>query len=129
MNAKPLPSVLTKQALRFALSGVFITGLHVLVATSLIKFALFTPSNANGAAFVTATVFSYLANTIWSFSSPLHGRNLIRFCIVSVIGLSLAMGISGAAQYYGLHYLYGIVLVVCVIPPVTFLLHYFWTYR
>jgi putative flippase GtrA len=129
MNVKTLPPVLTKQAMRFAISGLLVTGLHVLIATAFIQFVLPVPSLANGVAFVVATVFSYWINTTWSFSSTLHGRNLVRFCIVSFVGLFLAMFISGAAQYYGLHYLYGIAFVVCIIPPVTFLLHNFWTYR
>jgi len=129
MNYKTLPLVLTRQALRFALSGLLVTGLHVLIATAFIQIILPAPSLANGVAFVVATVFSYLINTMWSFSSPLHGRNLIRFCIVSFIGLFLAMAISGIAQYFGLHYLYGIGFVVCIVPPVTFVLHNFWTYR
>jgi len=64
-----------------------------------------------------------------SFPDTLHGKNLFRFCCVSFIGLSLAMSISGAAQYYGLHYLYGILFVVCIASVVAFLLHGFWTYR
>jgi putative flippase GtrA len=129
MNVKTLPPVLTKQAIRFAVSGLLVTGLHVLIATAFIHYVSHTAALANGVAFVVATVFSYWINSTWSFSSTLHGRNLIRFCIVSFIGLSLAMIISGAAQYFGLHYLYGIAIVVCIIPPVTFLLHNFWTYR
>src|ERR1019366_2731272 len=129
MSDKTLSPVLTTQALRFTLSGLLVTGLHVLVATAFIQIVLLAPSLANGMAFLVATVFSYLINTMWSFSSPLHGRNLFRFCCVSCIGLFLAMTISGAAQYYGLHYLYGIGFVACIVPPVTFLLHNFWTYR
>jgi putative flippase GtrA len=105
------------------------TGVHVLVAVAFIRIVLPAPSIANGVAFVVATIFSYLVNTMWSFSSPLHGRNLLRFCVVALVGLSLAMMISGAAQHYGLHYLWGIFFVVLVVPPVTFLLHSFWTYR
>ena len=129
MSVKTLPPVLTRQALRFAISGLMVTGLHVLIATAFIQIILPVPSIANGVAFLVATVFSYLINTMWSFSSPLRGRNLFRFCVVSCIGLFLAMTISGTAQYYGLHYLYGLGLVVCIVPPVTFLLHNFWTYR
>ena len=120
---------LTKQAKRFAISGLLVTGLHVLVATAFIRFILEAPSLANGIAFVVATVFSYMINTMWSFSSPLHGRNLLRFVLVSLVGLFLAVAVSGAAQYYNLHYMYGISLVVCTVPPVTFFLHSFWTYR
>jgi putative flippase GtrA len=129
MSVKTLPPVLTKQALRFALSGFLVTGLHVFIATALIQIVLLAPTLANGVAFLAATIFSYLINTMWSFSNTLHGKNLFRFCIVSCIGLFLAMTISGTAQYYGLHYLYGIGLVVCVVPPLTFLLHNYWTYR
>lgn len=129
MKAKTLPPAFAKPALRFAISGLLVTGLHVVIATTFIQIILPAPSLANGVAFAVATLFSYLINTTWSFSSPLHGRNLFRFCLVSLIGLVLAMGISGAAQDYGLHYGYGIVFVVCTVPPVTFLLHNFWTYR
>jgi putative flippase GtrA len=129
MNVKTLPRILTKQALRFALSGMLATSLHVFIATAFIQIVSPAPSLANGVAFLVATVFSYLINTIWSFSRPLHGRNLFRFCLVSFIGLFLAMFISGAAQHFGLHYWYGIFFVVCIVPPVTFFLHSFWTYR
>lgn len=129
MSTKTLSSLLTKQALRFALTGVVITGLHVLIATAFIQSGLLTPYLANGVAFVGATMVSYLINTAWSFSSPLHGKNLLRFCIVSSVGLFSAMTISGAAQYYELHYWYGIGLVACIVPGLTFLLHSLWTYK
>lgn len=125
MSAKLLSPLLTRQARRFALSEVLMTVLHVFIAVTLIQIALAAPSLANGVAFVIATIFSYLINTTWSFSSSLHGKNLFRFCIVSFIGLFLAMGISDVVQHYG----YGIGFVVCVVPPVTFLLHSIWTYR
>jgi putative flippase GtrA len=129
MSAKTVAPVLTRRALRFGISGVLATGLHVLIAMTLIQTVLPIPSVANGVAFAMATIFSYLINTMWSFGRPLHGRNLLRFCTVSCIGLVLAMIISGVAQHHGLHYMWGIFFVVLIVPPVTFLLHSFWTYR
>jgi len=129
MNIKALPQIHTRQAFRFALSGLIVTGLHVLVATVFIQLVLPSQSFANGVAFVVSSLISYLINTTWSFSSPLHRKNLFRFCIVSFIGLCLAMLISGTAQRCGLHYWYGIVSVVFTVPPVTFLLHSLWTYQ
>jgi len=117
------------QARRFAASGVVATGVHVALATGFIRFVLMEPALANGIAFVIATVFSYTVNTLWSFSNTLTGTNFLRFSLVSLVGLTLTMLISGTAQYYGLHYMYGISLVVCMVPPTTFLLHKFWTYR
>lgn len=118
-----------KQVQRFAVSGLLATGLHALVAVGLIEsFAISAPL-ANGIAFLVATIFSYAANTLWSFSSALHGRNLFRFICVSIIGGGLAVSVSALAAHYNLHYLVGIGIVAATVPPVTFLLHRFWTYR
>lgn len=118
-----------RQAQRFVISGLLVTGLHAVVAVAVMRFVLPVPTLANGVAFVTATLCSYAVNTLWSFSSSLNKNNLFRFILVSSVGLFLAVGVSGTAQYYELHYLVGIGLVACTVPPVTFLLHSFWTYR
>lgn len=105
------------------------TGLHVFIAAGLIRLLAISPPVANGVAFLVATVFSYMIHTLWSFSSPLHGRNLFRFVVVFMVGCILAVAVSFVAQRFGLHYLYGIGLVALIVPPITFLLHSFWTYR
>lgn len=128
MAAKLPPPVLKQRALRFAVSGGVSTGVHVLVAT-LVMHWLPIPMLANAMAFLVATVGSYLLNTLWSFQSPLHGQNLWRYCWVAVIGLMLTTAIAGLAQQLGFNYLIGIAGVVCIVPPITFLLHHFWTYR
>ena len=117
------------RAQRYATSGVLATGLHALVAAGFMNLVAPIPMLANGIAFTVATAFSYVINTLWSFSQPRRGRNLFRFVLVATIGCFLAVGISGAAQYYGLSYVAGILAVVCIVPPFTFLLHGFWTYR
>jgi len=124
-----LHPALARQAQRFAISGLLATGIHVLVAASFMRFAMPVPSIANGVAFGVASIFSYMANTMWSFSSPLHGSNLLRFVAVSSLGCLLAMSVSGTAEYLGLDYRFGIGLVVCVVPPITFVMHRCWTYR
>jgi len=53
--------------------------------------------------------FSYTINTLWSFFSPLYGRNLFRFIWVSTFGGLLSTNVSFVAQCYCLHYLYGII--------------------
>jgi putative flippase GtrA len=129
-SAKYLPSRdVVRQAWRFAVSGLLSTALHALLAVGIIVFLLPKPAIANGVAFVLATFFSFVMQTMWSFSSRPSRRNLARFIVVATIGLALTVLVSGTAQYLGLHYLWGIALVVCTVPPVTFLLHKFWTYR
>nr|WP_282961457.1 GtrA family protein [Pseudomonas sp. 14A] len=115
--------------MRFAVTGLFVTALHALVAVLFIRFIAPEPPLANGFAFAVATVVSYLINTAWSFSARLHGRTLLRFLTVSAGGFLLAMLVAWAAQMAGLNYLFGIGAVALTIPAFTFVLHNFWTYR
>ncbi|MDN3223062.1 GtrA family protein [Pseudomonas nunensis] len=122
-------TALIKRALRFAVTGLFVTALHAVVAVLFINFVMPMPPLANGVAFAVATVVSYLINTTWSFSARLHGRTLLRFMMVSGAGFLLAMFVAWAAQIAGLNYLMGIGAVALTIPAFTFVLHNFWTYR
>ncbi|WP_413794464.1 MULTISPECIES: GtrA family protein [unclassified Pseudomonas] len=122
-------SPLLRRALRFALTGLLVTAVHVVAALLFMHLILANPPLANGFAFLVATVVSYLINTLWSFSSRLHGRTLGRFLVVSAVGFWLAMLVAWVAQSVGLGYLAGIAAVALVIPVFTFILHNFWTYR
>lgn len=114
---------------RFTVTGVLTTGLHVIVAVILIEQLAATPPLANGVAFILATIFSYAVNTLWSFSSRPRRKNIIRFVLVSLIGAGVAVVVSDLANQYGLDYMIGIAMVVVTVPPITFMLHNFWTYR
>lgn len=124
-----MTDVRLRQLRRFAVSGILVTGLHVLVAAGFIRFIWPVPALANGIAFVTATIFSYLINTLWSFSSPLRGAIFVRFILVSAIGGLLAVVVSGLADWVGMSSWFGIACVVAVVPPLTFLMHTSWTYK
>lgn len=118
-----------RRLLRFGLTGLGSTLLHSLVALTLIALWHSPPPAANGVAFVVATVFSYVVNTLWSFSAPLHGRNLTRFLVVSGVGFLLAITLAWLAELMGWSPIAGIALVVVVVPGVSFGLHSLWTYR
>ncbi len=114
---------------RFAVTGLLLTAVHTLLATLFIKLVTPIPPLANGLAFTGATVLSYLINTHWSFSARLSGRTFRKFFMVSVAGFLLAVLVSWLMQRAGFHYLLGILAVAVCVPPITFLLHNFWTYR
>lgn len=120
---------LVRRALRFALSGMFVTLLYSLIAAGLIEGAALRSPVASGIAFVVATLTSYLVNTYWSFSRQPGLGNLMRFSCIALVGLFLTISIASLVDSLGLSYWIGIGCVVLVVPPVTFLLHNFWTYR
>ncbi|MGU7811765.1 GtrA family protein [Burkholderia sp. AW49-1] len=114
---------------RFGLSGLGSTALHMLVASAM--YALFDATQviANAVAFVCATVFSYLANTLWSFSSTVHSRNLLRYLTVALVGFAETMLLARAAELLDMPRGVAIVAIALVIPPTMFVLHRLWTYR
>ncbi len=117
------------RVLRFGVSGVVATGVHVAIATTLINGFSTTQVTANGVAFVCANVCSYLLNALWSFSAKPGGANFLRFYCVSLFGLALTLAISWLAQTLGLSYWTGLACILAIVPPITFVLHRFWTFR
>jgi putative flippase GtrA len=121
--------MLTRRFSRFAVTGVFNTALHSVVAVLWIQHISDKPSVANAVAFTVATFASFFINTLWSFSSVPDRFILSKFMVVALVGLPIAAGVSGLVDEMGLQYQIGIAAVLCVMPPVNFLLHNFWTYR
>jgi len=115
--------------MRFGLTGLLVTGLHIIVAVLFINHVIPNPPLANGVAFAFAAITSYLINTTWSFSGRLYGQTLIRFMVVSTIGFCFAILVSWIIQQLGYGYLAGIFAVAIAVPLLTFYLHNSWTYR
>ncbi|SDR58436.1 Putative flippase GtrA (transmembrane translocase of bactoprenol-linked glucose) [Burkholderia orbicola] len=114
---------------RFGVSGLCSTAIHVLVATTLFARLDAAPVTANAIAFLCATAFSYLANTLWSFSSTVRTRNAMRFLAVTLAGFVETMLIARAAEALDAPRAMGVVAIALLIPPTTFVLHRLWTYR
>ncbi|HDR9482242.1 TPA: GtrA family protein [Burkholderia aenigmatica] len=114
---------------RFGVSGFCSTAIHALVAAAM--FARFdaTLVTANAIAFLCATAFSYLANTLWSFASTVRTRNMVRFLAVTLVGFAETLLLARAAEALDVSRGMSIVAIALVIPPTTFVLHRLWTYR
>ncbi|MPV54988.1 GtrA family protein [Burkholderia sp. HI2761] len=114
---------------RFGVSGLCSTAIHTLVAAALFALLDATPVTANAVAFGCATAFSYLANTLWSFSSTVRTRNAMRFLAVTLAGFVETILIARAAEVLDVSRAMGVVAIALLIPPTTFVLHRLWTYR
>lgn len=120
-------SVATK-TVRFAIVGVLVTAIHIVIATTLVSTQSANVAIANCVAFIAATAVSYGINTIWSFSSIVRRRTFSRFATVSAIGLFVATAIPWIIQEIGQNYVVGSLVVATIVPPFTFALHNLWTY-
>ncbi len=128
-RASPHVRTLLVPLMRFGVSGAISTAVHVIVAIALIELFGAGSVLANAVAFCTATPCSYLLNTLWSFSARVHRTSLARFLPVSVFGLLLTTLVARTVEHLGGNHWVGIAAVVLIVPPTTFLLHRYWTYR
>jgi len=119
---------LTRRLVRFGATGLFVTGLHVIIAFSMVLEGM-AVAVANGFAFAIATSVSYVVNTLWSFSTSIGWKTSTRFLVVTLICGAAAVGVSGGIDALGGSPALSIGGVVLVVPPLSFLLQNFFTYR
>jgi putative flippase GtrA len=119
---------LVRRVVRFSISGVLVTLVHIVSAMAWIHWVSASSGLANGFAFAVATAFSYCIHTLWSFSAALDRHVFAKFTVVAVVGLGLSAGVGHLVQWLGFAYQYSIAAVVLIMPPYNFLAHHFWTY-
>lgn len=116
-----------RKILRFSLSGGAATATHLLVAWLVFELIVKRADVANAAAFVVANVVSYVLHTLWSFGSRMGANLFARFMGVSAVGLVLSTLIPMKVGHDRLWL--GTLAVTLLMPPITFVLHNYWTYR
>lgn len=80
------------------------------------------------AAFAVGTLVSYLGNTLWSFGALMAPDNMVRFLVVTLLGLGANLGIGWLLEQMGLHHLLIGLIILVVVPLLNFVGHHFWTY-
>lgn len=108
--------------IRFALIGVINTGIHFLLFLGLIELIRLPPPAANALAFMGANIFSYLVNSHFNFKTSVGVRHYFRFLSTSLVGVLVSYSLSLLVELFGLHYVFGFLLLILVMPPLNYLL-------
>ncbi|HEY9268597.1 MAG TPA: GtrA family protein [Methylotenera sp.] len=116
------------RVLRFIGNGVMTTCIHTLVVYLLIKFYVLDIGFVNALAFLTATSFSYVVNTKWTFGTQHSSQVMFRYAVVACLGSILAYLLASFCEAMGLPWWCGVVLIVAVTPMFTWQAHKSWTY-
>jgi putative flippase GtrA len=116
--------------LRYGVSGGLATATHVSVFVLAVEWLGLRPVLAAGPAFVLALLVSYGMNYHWTFAvSGPHRIMLPRYVVVALLGLGLNLGITYAVvDAAGYWYGYALLLVILIVPLVTFMLSKFWVF-
>ena len=115
--------------LKFGTIGVLNTALHsaiVVLAHGTIGVPVVV---SHFIAFWLVNAFSYVLNTYLVFRKPLAFGSYVRFFAVSLFTLVATIVIASLCELAGLDYRIGLVIVIVVTPPVTYLLQKSFTFR
>ena len=126
-----LSAILGSSFVRFGSFGAVATLVHVVIFTVLVESFAVAPVRASIPAFLCAMLFSYVANSKWTFRVDVeHGTHLHRYALVSLFGLALNTLITYVVvDVLRLWYGVALALVVAAVPLMTYLLNRHWTYR
>lgn len=119
---------ISSQFLRFSVTGLGTTLLHVAVAVSMVDLLAFQPVVANGTAFGVATGFAYIFNTRWSFRAHMNRQSALRYALITAVSFIFTISLSAWVQRMGWHYGLGIAMTVIVLPIMNYLAHRYFTY-
>lgn len=117
-----------KQGFRFGIVGFANTFIHGTVALLAYQYAGFNAVGSNITGFILAFVFSFFMNTFWSFERSPSRLFFLRFLTVNIMALTYILIVSVISDAMSWPPLIGILLVVLVLPLISFLSHRYWTY-
>ncbi|OEE68782.1 polysaccharide synthesis protein GtrA [Enterovibrio norvegicus FF-33] len=118
---------LAHRVARFGLTGGLASLTHISVAFAMLHFSASSVFAANLIGFACAFSLSYLMQSLFVFKKSLSLKNATRFFIVQFSALLISQLISESLSDTN-NYL-RVMLVVFMIPMVTYVIHRFWTYK
>ena len=119
-----------RQIIVFGMVGGAATIGYAVGVWLLVRQLGWSPVVASLVSYILCAVFSFLAHSLLTFQvgkgTP---RDLVRFIVTTVIGLSLAAGAMKASEMMGFPLPVGIAIVVMAIPLTNFLVLKYWVFE
>jgi putative flippase GtrA len=123
---------LLPQLLRYGLVGGCSATVHFSIVIFLVEIYHFTPMSANCLAFFAGFQVSYWGHRSWTFAGTTsrHGVALPKLFVVASISLALNQGLFYFfLTIVELPYPVALLVVLTIVPFVTFVLSKFWVFR
>ena len=116
------------QFLTFAVIGVVNTIVHGSILTLAVEWMQTPVVIAHLFAFSIANLFSYVMNSRLTFMAAITITRYVRFFLASLLSLCLTLLLAWMMDRFGFHYLVGFLLIVVLVPVLSFLLMKFWAF-
>ena len=111
---------------RYGIVGMLSTAVHVSAAFLFIYFVQSSLFFSNLFGFGCAYLFSYFFQSKFVFESHISLIKALRYFLVQLLSLLLAMGCSNAAAEFNVYV--KVLLTAVILPMITFVVHKIWTF-
>ena len=111
---------------RYGIVGIFSTGVHISAAFLFLYFVNQSLFFSNLFGFSWAYLFSYFFQSKFVFESHISPIKALKYLLVQLLSLLLAMGCSNAAAEFNIYL--KVLLTAVILPLITFAVHKLWTF-
>ena len=112
----------------FAIIGFLNTLVHGSILITAVEYFNAAVVLAHFIAFFFANMFSYIMNSKLTFRIDLSFLHYCRFLMASMLALGLTLSLSWVTDQLGLHYLFGFLLIIVLVPALTFITLKSWAF-
>lgn len=116
------------QFMTFAVIGVCNTLIHAGTVIVGVEYLQFSPTLANGVAFMLANLVSYFLNSAFTFKADVSLYKYYRFFVASLLSLGLTLLFAYIGTVLQVHYLFSLVAAIFVVPVVNFFILKAWAF-
>jgi putative flippase GtrA len=122
---------LTGRVVRYGVAGLVATAIYFGAVVLLVEGVGVAPVPAAVLATMIVIVSSYTINRVFVFdTNRAHRSAFARFVVASLLGIALNAGLMHfATRVLAWPYIAGAVLATAVVPPLNFVVNYFWAFR
>lgn len=121
------------QIIKFVLVGSIAALIHLSILHLLVAAEFLQPLMANALAFMVAFIASYTGQSLWTFTNKQHNHKsaALRFLVTQLLcSFVLNQGLYALLlEFTSLNYLVASVIVLVIVPLVTFSLSKYWVFK
>lgn len=123
---KLLNNLLENNLFRYIIIGGFSTFIHISVAFLFIKFIQNSIFLSNLSGFLVAFFFSYLMQSTFVFNHKINIKKASKYFVVQLLSLVISISIIQLIDFQNSYI--KTILIVIILPFITYLAHKFWTF-
>jgi putative flippase GtrA len=122
---------LIAKAMRFVLVALFSGGIFVMVTSLCVSGLGLDPKTGSAAGYLASLPFNFVAHRQYTFvARGTVWREALRFVIVHAVNIAVSIGaVAATVDGLGLHYGFGMIAALMLVPLVTFILMNLWVFR